>query len=74
MKEYKVKYLNEIPAFNTVENEPKGLPGLGKGSQNYVMGSIFWHRKVQLWSTFKTLESATLIIIKEKYSDTSRLY
>ena len=38
MKEYKIKYLNEIPAFNTVENEPKGLPGFGKDSQNYVTG------------------------------------
>ena len=70
MKEYKIKYLNEIPAFNTVENEVKGLPGLGNGSQNYVMahnlwGSIFWPRKVQLCSASKILESVTLILFEE---------
>ena len=29
MKEYKIKNLNEIPAFSTVEKELKGPPGLG---------------------------------------------
>ena len=29
MKEYEIKYLNEIPTFNTVKKELKGLPGLG---------------------------------------------
>ena len=42
MKEYKIKYLNEISAFNTVGNEVKGLPGLGKGSQNSVTGEPYF--------------------------------
>ena len=33
MKEYKIKYLNEIPAFKTIKKELKGLPGLGQFSK-----------------------------------------
>ena len=37
MNGYKIKYLNEIPAFKTIKKELKGLPGLGEFSkQCYV--------------------------------------
>ena len=48
MKEYKIKYLNKLPAFKTVGNELKGLPGLGELKINYyvTLGSKFLSQKV----------------------------
>ena len=35
MNGYKIKYLNEIPAFKTIKKELKGLPGLGEFSKQW---------------------------------------
>ena len=44
MKEYKIKYLNKLPAFKTVGNELKGLPGLGE-----LKNKLLCHAWVQIF-------------------------